>query len=51
MLPEWFHFPDYTSNTHKDDSWQEAQFQPMWVFDTSYDISELKLLIGDTFLQ
>lgn len=26
MLSEWFHFPDYTDKTDKDDSWQEARF-------------------------
>lgn len=25
MLPKWFHFLDYTHNTYKDDSWQEAR--------------------------
>lgn len=47
MLPEWFHFPDYTNDTNKDDSWQEVQ--PIWVFDTSSDISEPKLLKRNIF--
>lgn len=59
MLSEWFHFLDYTNNTHKDDSWQEARFNQygflipaLWYFWTEVNWNvQLLLSLNLTFFK